>query len=53
VLIDEEKKRGKGKVKRQENGNGELDLIDGFFQRKWTVTMNFRNDCSVNLISLS
>jgi hypothetical protein len=53
VLIDEENKRGKGKVKRWENGNGELDLIYGSFWRKWTVKMNFRNDCSSNLISLS
>jgi hypothetical protein len=34
VLIDEEKKKGKGKVKRWENGNGELDLIYGSFWRK-------------------
>jgi hypothetical protein len=31
VLIDEEKKREKGKVKGQENRNEELDLIYGLF----------------------
>jgi hypothetical protein len=31
VFIDEEKKRGKGKVKWWENRNEELDLIYGFF----------------------
>jgi hypothetical protein len=53
VLIYEEKKREKGKVKRRENENGELHLIYGSFRRKWTVIMNFRNDCSSNMISLS
>jgi hypothetical protein len=33
VLIDEEKKRGKGKVKRRENKNGELDLIYRSFKK--------------------
>jgi hypothetical protein len=46
VLIDEEKKRGKGKVKwwKQKNRIGGLDLVYGFFWKKWTVTTNLDND---------
>jgi hypothetical protein len=53
VLIDEEKKREKGKVKGRENRNEELDLIYGLFWRKLTVIMNFGNDYFSNLINLS
>jgi hypothetical protein len=35
------------------NGNRELDLIFGSFWRKWTVKINFRNNYSSNLISMS
>jgi hypothetical protein len=53
LLIDEEKKTGKGIKWQKKNWIGELDLVYGFFWRKWTVTTNLDNDCFSNLICLS
>ena len=52
-VLMRKRKRGKGKVKWWENRNGRLTLNYRLFWRKWTVTMNFGNDCFSNLISLS